>query len=40
VADLRSVSPPLELPENRSVASTEVPWIWASVCSTGPPGAA
>jgi len=38
--DLRTVSPPLVLPEKRSVASTEVPWICASICSTGPPGAA
>jgi hypothetical protein len=22
------------------VASIDVPWIWASICSTGPPGAA
>jgi digeranylgeranylglycerophospholipid reductase len=40
IAGAVSVSPPLELPEKRSVASTDVPWIWASICSTGPPGAA
>jgi hypothetical protein len=33
-------SPPEALPEKRSVAPTAVPSSLASICSTGPPGAA